>query len=66
MPSNVLVPVEAVVTVFNAFLTRLTGLSQMDATWGIGCDSSGHVTPRRIDCNYFPPTSAAGTPPVAA
>jgi len=45
---------------------QLAGLSQMDATWGIGCDSSGHVTPRRNDCNDFPPKSAAGTRPVAA
>src|SRR5262245_49423805 len=35
----------------------------MDTTWGIGCDSSGHVTPRRNGCNGFPPTSAAGRPP---
>src|SRR5262245_52121574 len=31
------------------------GLSQMDAIWGIGCDSSGQVTPRRNDCNDVPP-----------
>jgi hypothetical protein len=43
-----------------------SGLSQTDATWGIGCDSSGHVTPRRNGCNGFPPKSAADTRPVAA
>ncbi len=26
----------------------------MDATWGIGCDSSGHFTPRRNGSNGFP------------
>jgi hypothetical protein len=41
----------------------LPGLSPLDATWGIGCDSSGQVTPRRNDCKDFPPTSAAGTSP---
>jgi hypothetical protein len=40
---------------------RLAGLSQMDATWGIGCDSRGHVTPRRNDRNDFPPTSAVAS-----
>jgi len=38
----------------------------MDATWGIGCDSSRHVTPRRNDGNDLPPKSAAGTRSVAA
>ena len=38
----------------------------MEATWGLGCDSSVHVTPGRNDCNDIPPTSAAGTSPVAA
>src|SRR5262249_4689953 len=35
----------------------------MDATWGIGCDSSGHVTPRRNDCNDFPPKAPPAPAP---
>ena len=41
----------------------LAGFSQMDAIWGIGCDSSGHVTPRRNDCNDFPPKKRRRHPP---
>ena len=45
---------------------QLAGLSQMGAAWGIGSDSSGHVTPRKNDGNDSPPTSAGGTRPVVA
>jgi hypothetical protein len=41
----------------------LTDLSQMDATWGIGCDSSGHFTPRRNGSNGFPPNKRRRHPP---